>query len=122
MPPFFGYGERFKEPKEHTPGPGEYDPSKAKGFKADPKSGFTGKERFNESDREEGELSILSLSCWAAERMVCLSSSSPIAYCPKYLLFRRAPGIFSSQGEEKYASCRDERRWPQVLLGNTAHP
>ena len=52
--PFFGYGERFKEAKEHTPGPGDYDPSKARGFKVDPKSGFTGKDRFSESEREEG--------------------------------------------------------------------
>ena len=53
--PFFGYGERFKEAKEHTPGPGDYDPSKARGYKVDPKSGFTGKDRFSESEREEGK-------------------------------------------------------------------
>ncbi|KAK9862945.1 hypothetical protein WJX84_004031 [Apatococcus fuscideae] len=53
--PFFGYGERFKEAKEHTPGPGDYDPSKARGYKVDPKSGFIGKDRFSESEREEGE-------------------------------------------------------------------
>ena len=33
-------------------GPGDYDPSKAKGFKADPKSGFLTGDRFNDLERE----------------------------------------------------------------------
>lgn len=45
-------GERFRLNKEYTPGPGDYDPSKARGFKADPKSGFLTGDRFNELERE----------------------------------------------------------------------
>lgn len=68
--PFFGYGERFKEAKEHTPGPGDYDPSKARGFKVDPRSGFVGKDRFSESEREEGmSPDLLSLlTSWLGRR------------------------------------------------------
>lgn len=53
-PGFFGAGERFKPNKEHTPGPGEYDAEKVKGFKADPKSGFLTGDRFGELEREGG--------------------------------------------------------------------
>lgn len=50
---FFGVGgDRFRPNKEFTPGPGDYDPSKAKGFKADPKSGFLTGDRFQELERE----------------------------------------------------------------------
>ncbi|KAK9786891.1 hypothetical protein WJX73_003328 [Symbiochloris irregularis] len=53
MPPGFGTGERFPPNKETLPGPGDYDPRQAAGFKADPK--FLGQERFNEALREGGE-------------------------------------------------------------------
>ena len=72
---FFGVGgDRFRPNKDHTPGvwdrpqiyavecpqrslaghagPGDYDPSKAKGFKADPKSGFLTGNRFHEMEKE----------------------------------------------------------------------
>lgn len=50
---FFGVGgDRFRPSKEFTPGPGDYDPTKAKGFKADPKSGFLTGDRFQELERE----------------------------------------------------------------------
>jgi hypothetical protein len=51
--PFFGVGgDRFRSNKEFTPGPGDYDPAKARGFKADPKSGFLTGDRFHELERE----------------------------------------------------------------------
>ena len=50
---FFGVGgDRFRSNKEFTPGPGDYDPAKARGFKADPKSGFLTGDRFHELERE----------------------------------------------------------------------
>lgn len=50
---FFGVGgDRFRSNKEFTPGPGDYDPTKARGFKADPKSGFLTGDRFHDLERE----------------------------------------------------------------------
>lgn len=45
---FAKQGERFKGDKgrDQIPGPGEYDPKRPEGFKADPKSAFVGDERF----------------------------------------------------------------------------
>lgn len=40
-------------------GPGDYDPSKAKGFKADPKSGFLTGDRFGDLEREGTFLCLL---------------------------------------------------------------
>lgn len=50
----FGSGPRFLEAKEVTPGPGQYDPKKDVGFKADPRSGFLTGERFGSEDLSEG--------------------------------------------------------------------
>ncbi len=106
--PFFGYGERFKESKEHTPGPGEYDPTKAKGYKADPKSGFTGKERFNESEREEG----LSTSQIAVIVRLLAQLRDHAAAAQRENLetgsCRRTAGVLSSKRKKEHASCWNE--------------
>jgi hypothetical protein len=77
--PFFGVGgDRFRSNKEFTPGPGDYDPAKARGFKADPKSGFLTGDRFHELEREgnnvpsQGVLEILCLAthCRAVHRHI----------------------------------------------------
>ena len=45
-------------------GPGDYDPSKAKGFKADPKSGFLTGDRFNDLEREGTDRSVSDSINW----------------------------------------------------------
>ncbi len=70
---FFGVGgDRFRPSKEFTPGPGDYDPAKARGFKADPKSGFLTGDRFHDLERE-GKHSFKSRLCISVETL-CVAS------------------------------------------------
>ncbi len=90
---FFGVGgDRFRPSKEFTPGPGDYDPAKARGFKADPKSGFLTGDRFHELERE-GKRSFKSRLCISVilcgQPLSCLAPTHWLTFfVPKGLYLR----------------------------------
>eukprot|EP00879_Flechtneria_rotunda_P033438 GHRR01037032.1.p1 GENE.GHRR01037032.1~~GHRR01037032.1.p1 ORF type:complete len:188 (+),score=40.19 GHRR01037032.1:142-705(+) len=50
-------GPRFRPQKADIPGPGAYDPKLVEGWKADPKSGFLGDQRFRSQELSEDDVS-----------------------------------------------------------------
>ena len=87
---FFGVGgDRFRPSREFTPGPGDYDPAKARGFKADPKSGFLTGDRFHELEREgkqpvtEDCAQVFGYFVWPAIVVPCTDTFIDILLCQR---------------------------------------
>ena len=87
-------------------GPGEYDPKNAPGWKADPKSGFLGNERFNELQRE-GVLGGCSRLKTAVPDILCVAVHTASRQAFDLLMERVLIGCYCFQTAKIFpSSCR----------------